>query len=271
MKENPRILQIHLRLKKSLLCLTCLSLLFSASPSMAAADDFKKAQQQHSKTINSEIKSQQNIDQMDDAIQNLEREIKIHQQKIKTLNKYNQRMEKLITHQVNELTELKDETKRVTHLDREMLPLVEDMLDNLDAFIARDLPFLPVERSQRINHLSKMLDRADVSVAEKFRRMLEAYQIESEFGRTLEVYQGQLPETQRVVDFLRIGRNMLFYKSQNNKEIARWDTEQQAWHKLDKKYYREIKKAYLIAKNQRAPELLLLPVPKAALYGEKAQ
>ena len=271
MKENPRTFQRYLRLKKSLLCLTCLSLLFSANPSMAAADDFKKARQQHHKTINSGIKSQQNIDQMDDTIQNLEREIKNHRQKIKTLNKYNQRMEKLIAHQVNELTDLEDETKRVTHLDREMLPLVEDMLDNLDEFIASDLPFLPVERSQRISHLSKMLDRADVSVAEKFRRMLEAYQIESEFGRTLEVYQGQLPETQRVVDFLRIGRNMLFYKNQNNKEIARWDTEQQAWHKLDKKYYREIKKAYLIAKNQRAPELLLLPVPKAALYGEKSQ
>ena len=273
MKENLelRTLPIAALLRKSVLCITYVSLLFSASLSLAAGSDFKKAQQQHSKTINSGIKSQQNVDQMDDKIQGLEEEIKIHQQKLNTLGKYNQRMERLITHQNQELSRLEDETQRVTHLDREMLPLVEDMLDELEGFIASDLPFLPKERNQRITHLSEMLDRADVSVAEKFRRLLEAYQIESEFGRTLEVYQGQLPETQRVVDFLRIGRNMLFYKSQNNKEIARWNNQQKAWHKVDKKYHREIKKAYLIAKNQRAPELLLLPAQKAEQLGEAVQ
>ena len=107
-----------------------------------------------------------------------------------------------------------------------------------------------------------MLNHADVSIAEKFRRLLEAFQIENEYGRTLEVYKGPLPETERVVEFLRIGRNMLFYKSQNNTEIARWNHKQKTWDHVDKKYHREIKKAYLIAANQRAPELLLLPTLK---------
>lgn len=240
-------------------------------PCKAQADDFEKAQQQHSKTIQQGIQSQQKIESVDDEIQALQEKIKNHQRQLETLKKYNQRMEKLITHQSQELARLDAETKRVTHLDREMLPLVESMLDNLETFIANDLPFLPTERRERLTSLRAMLDRADVSVAEKFRRLLEAYQIESEFGRTLEVYQGQLAESDRVVDFLRIGRNILFYKSQNSKEIARWDNKQKIWLKMDKKYHREIKKAYLIAKNQRAPELLLLPMPKAEQQLEAKQ
>lgn len=245
--------------------------LFAIAPCKAETGEFEKAQQQQSKAIHLGIRSQQKIELVDNEIQSLQEKIKTHQRQLETLEKYNQRMEKLISHQSEELARLDLETKRVTHLDREMLPLVESMLDKLETFIASDLPFLPKERRERLASLKAMLDRADVSVAEKFRRLLEAYQIESEFGRTLEVYQGQLAETDRVVDFLRIGRNMLFYKSQNNKEIARWDNKQKTWLNMDKKYHREIKKAYLIAKNQRAPELLLLPMPKAEQLLEVAQ
>ncbi|MBV1873023.1 MAG: DUF3450 domain-containing protein [Gammaproteobacteria bacterium] len=258
-------------LKRSLQIIACTVLLLPVNVSIAAVSQVEKAQRQQAKTIYSGIRSQQAIDGLDDETQTLETEIKAHQQKLKTLKKYNQRMATLIGHQHEELRRLTEETQRVTHLDREMLPLVEDMLANLEAFIATDTPFLPKERSERIQHLNAMLNRADVSVAEKFRRVLEAYQIESEFGRTLEVYQGPLADSQQVVDFLRIGRNLLFYKSQNNKDIARWNPIQKAWRPVDKKTHREIKKAFLVANNQRAPELLLLPVPKAEQQREAAQ
>jgi len=239
------------------------SLLLAVGLTVANPENLEKARNQHQQTLNAGIKSQQKVDKVDDETQSLSAEIKTRQHQLQTLKKYNQRMAKLVDHQQQELVRLENETRRVTHLDREILPLVEDMLANLDEFVTSDQPFLPLERSERMSKLKNMLDRADVTVAEKFRRVLEAYQIENDYGRTLEAYTGQLSEggNDRVVNFLRVGRNLLFYKSQNGNEIARWDNKHKSWVTMDKKFHREIKKAYLIAKNQRAPELLLLPMP----------
>ena len=63
--------------------------------------------------------------------------------------------------------------------------------------------------------LQALLVDPDVSIAELYRRVLEAYQIESEYGRTLEAWRGPLNDgdQQRVVEFLRGGRLMLFFQS----------------------------------------------------------
>ena len=41
------------------------------------------------------------------------------------------------------------------------------------------------ERRQRAANLKNLLDQPDVSVAEKYRRVMEAYQVETEYGHVL--------------------------------------------------------------------------------------
>src|SRR3546814_4645599 len=84
-------------------------------------------------------------------------------------------------------------------------PQMSRMVEVLGEFIAADLPCLPEERADRLAGLQDLLPRADVSLAEKYRRILEAYQIESDYGRTLEAWRGELPgdAESRSVEFLR--------------------------------------------------------------------
>ena len=107
------------------------------------------------------------------------------------------------------------------------------------------------------------MERADVTLAEKYRRILEAYQVETEYGRTLEAYRGELvlDDVTRTVDFLRIGRVSLYYLSLDGADAGIWHNK--AWQKLDDSYRQSISQGLKVAKKQLPPDLLVLPVKTA--------
>jgi hypothetical protein len=108
-----------------------------------------------------------------------------------------------------------------------------------------------------------MLERQDVTVAEKFRRVMEAYQIENEYGRTIEEYKGSLEVDGllREVDFLRIGRVALMYQTSDGQRQGVWDQDAGEWVALGGEYRNRIRQGFRVARRQIAPELLILPIP----------
>jgi hypothetical protein len=107
-----------------------------------------------------------------------------------------------------------------------------------------------------------MMGRADVSISEKYRRILEAYQIETEYGRTLEAYQGELGsgEGARTVRFLRLGRIALLYQTMDGKETGYWNASTKAWV-VDDSYRGAVRHGFAVADKAGAPDLLIAPVP----------
>ncbi|HUE37895.1 MAG TPA: DUF3450 domain-containing protein, partial [Candidatus Binatia bacterium] len=124
-----------------------------------------------------------------------------------------------------------------------------------------DVPFLIEERTQRVANLKQMMTRADVSTSEKYRRILEAYQIEMEYGRTLEAYEGKLGngDKARTVQFVRMGRVALMYQTPDGKETGYWDGGGKKWV-VDDGYAHDVREAIRVAKKQGAPDLLWVPV-----------
>jgi len=133
------------------------------------------------------------------------------------------------------------------------------LVEVISRFVALDIPFLPEERQFRIAELQTIMERADVSLAEKYRRVLEAYQVETEYGRTIEAYQDELEldERTRTVNFLRIGRVGLYYLTLDGQQAGVWD---EGWQSLDSKYREGIDKGLKVAKKQLPPDLLVLPI-----------
>ena len=109
------------------------------------------------------------------------------------------------------------------------------------------------------------MDRADVTNAEKYRRILEAFQIENEYGRTIEAYRGSLDRggESLPVDFLRVGRVALVYQTLDASELGAWDQAAGQWQPLDRSYRGALRKGLRIARKQAAPDLLRLPVAAA--------
>lgn len=210
--------------------------------------------------------SQQRIDALSDQADALLREFRQVNQEIEGLKVYNELLEKQVDNQVQEIEDLAVSIGQVALIERHVVPLMVRMVDALDAFIELDVPFLAGERRARVERLRAMLERSDVTVAEKFRRVLEVYQIENDYGRTIEAYRGSL-ETEgrgREVDFLRVGRVALLYQTHDGAVTGAWDNAARDWVGLPARTYRSaVAKGLRIARKQVAPDLLTLPVAAA--------
>ena len=207
--------------------------------------------------------SQRRIDKLDDETERMLAEYKLVLRQYDTLKRYDDQVEKLVASQEQELASIQQQLDGIEATRRGVVPLMGRMVEALARFVSLDLPFLPEERRQRVQSLRELLDRADVSVAEKFRRILEAYQVEMEYGRTLEAYTGEIQTGQgrRSVDFLRVGRMALLYQGLDGRETARWDPRAGKWQPLDERYRRSVRQALRIARRQAPPDLVKLPVP----------
>jgi len=211
-------------------------------------------------------KAQDRINTIDDETAKLESEYKAVLQQLETLRIYNNQLRELIDAQKAEMIIVQRDIDRVTTIDREVVPLMLKMVDGIDQFVELDVPFLIDERRKRISNLKALMQRADASPAEKFRKVLEAYQIENEYGRTIEGIRGNVNTSdgrQLTVDFLRIGRVALYYKTLDDSEIARWNSDSKSWEEIDSSFVSPIKQALSIAREQAAPDLLLLPLDAA--------
>ena len=173
-------------------------------------------------------------------------------------------MTEIVSNQRLELKKMDRQIGEIEHTEQGMLPLMQQMLDALEQFVQLDLPFLPEERATRLVNLKALMVRGDVSVSEKYRRVLEAYQIEVEYGRTLEAYRQQARtqnDSNKVYDFLRIGRTALYRLSLQGNEAWRFDAIQRQWQILPNSALRDLRKALNVANQTAAPELLVLPLP----------
>lgn len=207
--------------------------------------------------------SQQKIDQLDDATRQMLQEYRQNRREAEVLKEYNDHLAQLLESQETEKKSLENQLKEIEITQREIVPLMLNMLATLEAFVGFDLPFLPEERSQRLSQLKETVGRADVSNAEKFRRVLEAYQVEGDYGRTIEAYRANLKlgDGERPVDFLRLGRVALYYQTLDGSETGIWNQQSKQWDELPGEYSRPVRDGLRIARKEAAPDLLALPIP----------
>ncbi|SFF58342.1 Protein of unknown function [Fontimonas thermophila] len=207
--------------------------------------------------------TQSRVEQLDDETRQAVAEYRATIQETESLRRYNQQLEQTIKSQLEEMQTMQRQIGEIETTAREIVPFLQKMLATLEEFVKLDMPFLPEERAKRIQDLKDMMARADVAIAEKFRRIVEAYQVEMEYGRTLETYQGKVGD--RTVDMLRVGRVALMYQTLDGAETGYWDVDKQDW--VEDNDYRDAVAAGLkIARKQAAPDLLVVPVraPKEA-------
>jgi len=236
-----------------------------SSPPATFADVLSKTIQIENTTQKSAIASQQKIDVLDDRTRTMLEQYRTATRETKALVTYNKHLQELLKSQETEKLLLQQQLDEIETTQREIVPLILDMQQSLEQFVQLDLPFLPEERQHRITQLKEMIPRADVSNAEKFRRILEAYQIENDYGNTIEAYRANIELNGKIsaVDFLRIGRIALYYQRLDGSETGYWNSSDKSWETLSSEFRNPIRQGLRIARKEAAPDLLTLPIKSA--------
>jgi hypothetical protein len=175
---------------------------------------------------------------------------------------YNTFLQLQITNLRKQLTELRESIDQVQVVERQILPLLGRMIEGLEQFVELDVPFLLDERREKVADLKTLMERADVTAAEKFRKVMERWEIENDFGRSIENYKATLEinGTDREVDFLRVGRVALLYQTPDGELNGAWDQRARQWVALGSEHRNKIRQGLRMAQKQVAPNLLLLPI-----------
>ena len=225
-----------------------------AASAAVHANDLDKVIDKSSEINKSAAQSQTKIDKIADSMQGRLQQFKALNKEIDGLTVYNAQLTKQLNNQIAEMDALNESMDQVSVIERQITPLMMRMITGLEQFVALDVPFLTEERSKRIASLKEMMDRADITSSEKFRRLLEAYQVEVDYGRTIEAYTALLnvDGQEREVDFLRIGRLELIYLTRDGKKAGSWDKETKSFVELPDSAISQINKGLRIACKQLA-------------------
>ncbi|MEM6414896.1 MAG: DUF3450 domain-containing protein [Pseudomonadota bacterium] len=234
------------------------------SPAVA---QFKPSLDESSRIANEAKASQQRINQLDDQTAVLVNDFRANLKQLEANLRYNASRQREVEAQERKIAQLRTDIENVSGLQKSTQPLMEDMLAKLGAIVQADLPFNLDDRRARVDRLTAAMSNPDISAAQRYRLIVEAYQIENEFGRTIGSYEGVIDDngTARTGDFLRIGRIALVFKTEDDSILKIYDVESRSFVDLSKSFLQDVKLGMRMAKEQTAPNLLPIPVKRVAV------
>lgn len=230
--------------------------------SVAAFAQLQTAVQVVNKTTTADKASQGRVDRLSDQTEDMVSQYRTTLAEIESLQAYNQQVKALVSDQRAEIESMTNQMTELESTNRAIMPMVIEMVDMLRKLVEADIPFQKADRLASVGRLQAMLDKSNITTAEKYRKVTEAYQRELDYGRSVSTYQDLLPGTDTKVNFLQLGRTALLYQTLDEKETGVWNNKAKKFEKLDKNYNATVKKGLKIAAKQAAPNLVGLPMYK---------
>ncbi|MEL0067107.1 MAG: DUF3450 domain-containing protein [Gammaproteobacteria bacterium] len=249
-------------LKPIFACLTGAVLVFGAVSSLAGPLETSIAIEQEMNKASQA--TQRTVDTLADQTLDMAQTYQLTLQSIDSIKRYNRSIEGYISRQEAEMDSIQTQMDGIDATERAVIPMMEDMIETLDQFVAMDMPFLKEERTERVKFLREMMLRADVSNSEKYRKILEAYQVENDYGTSVGAYEGTLEGEDKTVDFLRVGRVALVWQSRDEQSRAYWDNTSRSWVPLGDEYRKSISEGIKMARGQANLDLVKLPIQAAS-------
>jgi len=213
---------------------------------------------------NSELsaQSQAKIDSTETATDKLINEFKVVSKQVEGLKLYNAQKRIQIQAQLDLMDQYDEQLVQVVVMQRQIPPLAQRMLEGLEKYVNLDTPFHIEERKQRLDLVRASLSNPKVTASEQVRQILEAYNIEAEYGRKLDAYDETivLDGQEVVVNILRVGRLGMFFQTKDERQTGYYDNELSSWEELPGSYRIQVRDGIRMAQKLAPMDIMMLPV-----------
>ena len=164
------------------------------------------------------------------------------------------------------LTDLTAQKAAQLKIQREMMPFLKEVAVSLEEMVTQDPPFLSEERKNRLQKLAKIMDDLEISIAEKYRKVMEVLFVEAEYGNTIEVNQEkiELDNNEVLADVFRLGRISLFALTLDHHAAGVFNVAENQWTPLASEYLPSVIAAVEMGSKRRPVEIISLPIGQLA-------
>jgi hypothetical protein len=206
---------------------------------------------------------QDRINQLDDDRSDMVREFRTLIQRRDAAELFAKQQALVVQSQREEIASLTEQLGSIDDITAQTVPMLLGMVEDLKLFVAADLPFKQEERQTRLDALDSVMKAPNVTTAEQYRLIMEAYSAEMEYGRTIDTWQEEIaidgnPTT---VDMFLYGRVALVYLTPSGK-AARYDRTTGEWQPLPSSYVNDIRRSVRVAQGKAQQVVLFAPVQK---------
>ncbi len=231
-------------------------------PSAAYADRTDDIINSNSQRLQAGAASQKRIDDVSEKTEKIVSQYHQQRKNVEVLKKFNERLRRTLAAQQVAMQKLERSIEDASLIERQIVPLMLSMIDGLEKFIAADIPFKLDERRARLERIKGYLTNANISAAERFRQVLDAYSIENAYGQSIDVFveELQLDGIAKTVNILQIGRSGLYYQTTDGINSGYWDKTTKQWQDLDASHNAGITQAIRITQGKEVNDLMTLPV-----------
>lgn len=248
--------------KKRLIASTIAGVFALSASHLAAADPLTELQKAEATTFKASIKSQNKVTSIYEQTQEMLAEYRSVVDQAEVLKGYNDHVQRLVDDQKAGIASLERQIGGIDKIKQGVVPLMYKMIDTLETFVKLDVPVNIDTRNERIAGLRDIMDDSNVTTSEQFRLVLEAYEIEANYGTVFDAYQGELDLGDRklTVDFVHMGRVALVAQSLDFKHAWVWNNQSRSWDELGEEYFKSITDTIRMARKQLPIDLTKLPV-----------
>jgi hypothetical protein len=248
--------------KKSLIASTIIGSMALTASNFASADALTELQKAEAQIFKASEKSQVKIDKIYEQTLELLADYRNTVDEAEILSDYNDHVQRMVDSQKANIKSLEDQIAGIDKTKQGVVPLMYKMIDTLEKFVDLDVPVKVETRKERIQNLRDIMNDSNVTVSEQFRLVLEAYEIEANYGTVFDAYQGEidLGGQKLTADFLHMGRVSFVAQSLDMKNAWVWNNQTRQWEELSDEYLKPITDGIRMARKQLPMDLTKLPV-----------